>query len=121
MKNRSIRKVLAGLLTIVTVAAFTACGSKVNEQFMVPPRHGEYLLPKLGSDCDLLPGLGSDLEQRTIEEVEILHVEQIGLGETSGTRIGFFQVMTEVGEKLIAPALLRVQFNNLFAQAPIER
>ena len=28
MKNRSIRKVLAGLLTIVTVAAFTACGNK---------------------------------------------------------------------------------------------
>lgn len=62
----------------------------IDEQFMMPPRHGEYLLPKLGSDCDLLPGLGSDLQQRTIEEVEILHVEQIGLGETSCPRIGFF-------------------------------
>ena len=29
--------------------------------------------------------------------------------------------MAEIGEKLIAPALLRVEFHNLFAQAPIER
>ena len=59
----------------------------VHDVFMVPPRHGEYLLPKLGSNCDLLPSLGSDLQQRTIQEVKILHIEQIGLGETSCARI----------------------------------
>ena len=92
----------------------------IYKQFVVSPWYRENLLPNLGSDCHLLPRPGSDLHNRAVQKIEILHIEQVCLRETSSTGISIFEVTAQIGKELASPSLFGMQFDNLLAEFPIK-
>ena len=68
----------------------------------------------------MLPRLGSDLQNRAVQKIEILHIEQVCLRETSCVGISILEVTTQIGEEFTSPSLFGMQFHNLFAEFPIK-